>query len=469
MQVGDLHLSSRLRDGLAETRSRARSVSRPALHRTTLSIEGPEDLLPLLAWAQRAQRTCFFCERPADQTAILGVGNEWEVTAHGSDRFDSVLDACRRIVPDVVSDSPTGAELPLFLGGLAFSPDERESWRDFPPAYFFVPRILVARRGRAATLTVNTLVRPGRDVSSADDVAMEVIRLIERGAIVEERSGLSSGATRYEAIANPSPAAWKKAVADSVADIRSGRYEKLVLARTCHITATTGFDAAAVLQRLRRRYPTCATFCLSRADAAFAGATPERLVRLRDGVVETAAIAGSIARGGSPGEDRMLARALVDSGKDRGEQAVVVRDLAVVLETVCESVEVAPEPEILSLENVQHLRTTIRGRLRGRRHVLDLLRLLHPTPAVGGFPREEALAVMQTREPEPRGWYAGPLGWIDRNGDGEFWVALRCALLRDHEATLYAGAGIVADSDPDSELAETRLKLQPMLSALMEL
>jgi isochorismate synthase len=190
---------------------------------------------------------------------------------------------------------------------------------------------------------------------------------------------------------------------------------------------------------------------------------------LRDNVAETAAIAGSIARGGSPAEDQMLARTLVASTKDRGEQAVVVRALSAALERLCESVEIAPEPEILQLENVQHLRTTLRGRLRDERPVLDLVRILHPSPAVGGFPRERALAAMQGREAEPRGWYAGPIGWMDENGDGEFWVAIRSALLHGNEAALYAGAGIVADSDPEAELAETRLKLQPMLTALMEL
>lgn len=473
MHFSDPCFPSRLDDGLAETRSRARSVSRAILHRTTLSIEGPEDLLALLARVRRERRACFFWERPADQTAILGVGDEWHVTARGTDRFDSVLGACQRIARDVVTDSQTAsAALPLFLGGFAFSsgqPETSGSWHDFPPAYLFVPRILIVRRGRMATLTVSTLVRPGHDLDLAGRAATEVARLLQGGVITEERAGTTPGSIRYEAVANPAPASWKDAVADTVTDIRSGRFEKLVLARTCRITSTTGFDTASILQRLRQRYPTCATFCLSRADAAFVGATPEHLVRLHEGVVEASAIAGSIARGGSPGEDRMLARALIDSTKDRGEQAVVVRALAAALEEVCESVEVACEPEILPLENVQHLRTTLRGRLRAQRHVLDLVRILHPTPAVGGFPREDALAAMRVREVGPRGWYAGPLGWMDETGNGEFWVALRCALLHDDEATLYAGAGIVADSDPEAELAETRLKLQPMLSALMEL
>jgi len=472
MDFTDPCFSSRFDNGLAETRSRARSVSRPVLHRTTLPIEAPEDLLELLGRARQTQQTCFFWERPADHTALLGIGCEWQVTASGADRFDSVLDDCLRIAEDTITDSHfTPAHLPLFLTGFAFSDEAHEDglWEEFPPAHVFVPRILVARRGRTATLTVSTLVTPGNDVDPAGRAANDVARLLQGNGAAQDLAAAVAASTRYEVVAAPPPDVWKDSVADTVSEIRSGRFEKLVLARTCRIASSDDFDTTHVLQRLRQRYPTCATFCFALAGVAFVGATPERLVRLRDGVVETAAIAGSIERGGSVAEDRMLARTLVESSKDRGEQAVVVRALAGVMEPLCASVELAPEPEILSLENVQHLRTTIRGCLRGERHVLELVRLLHPSPAVGGFPREPALAAMRRRETEPRGWYAGPLGWIDQNGDGEFWVAIRSALLHGNEAALYAGAGIVADSDPEAELAETRLKLQPMLSALMEL
>jgi isochorismate synthase len=221
-----------------------------------------------------------------------------------------------------------------------------------------------------------------------------------------------------------------------------------------------------VLERLRADYPGCFVFGVGRGQRCFLGASPERLVRLREGTVWATCLAGSIARGTTTEEDEHLGTALLASAKDRAEHAIVVRALCDAL--VGAGVELAPvgPPGLMKVRNVQHLCTPVAGRVGAGRTILELVERLHPTPAVGGFPREAALRLIREREGMDRGWYAGPVGWMDASGDGEFTVAIRSALLRGPEASLFAGCGIVAGSDPEREYAESCLKLRPILSAL---
>ena len=223
------------------------------------------------------------------------------------------------------------------------------------------------------------------------------------------------------------------------------------------------------MRRLAGEYPTCTVFAVAQQDACFLGATPERLAQAHHGTVSTMALAGSIARGATPEEDRLLGERLRTSPKERAEHAIVVRALRVALAAspdVCSSVTAELEPCLAQLPNVQHLLTPIHAQLAPGKTLLDLVARLHPSPAVAGFPRAAALEVIRQREGFDRGWYGGPLGWLSAAGDGEFVVAIRSGLLRGREAWLYAGCGIVADSDPAAEYAESELKLRPMRSAL---
>jgi isochorismate synthase len=178
------------------------------------------------------------------------------------------------------------------------------------------------------------------------------------------------------------------------------------------------------------------------------------------------ALAGSFPRGATVGDDQALGAQLLASAKERHEHAVVVRNIRSVLADLCMRIEAPATPTLMKMRNVQHLFTPVTAQLRGNSSVLTLVERLHPTPAVGGWPREVALAFLREHEELDRGWYAAPIGWLDANGDGEFAVALRSALVDGTSATLFAGCGIVADSDPQSEYQETLLKLRPMLNAL---
>jgi salicylate biosynthesis isochorismate synthase len=262
------------------------------------------------------------------------------------------------------------------------------------------------------------------------------------------------------------PAHYEGAVARAVERIRAGELEKVVLAREVRVHASRPADAGAVLGGLRSAFPACYCYLIATPEAAFVGASPELLVR-RDGArAQSVALAGTTRRSADPAVDDHLGEQLLQSAKDREEQAIVARRIERALVPVSLWVAAADEPALIKVHNVQHLATPIRAQLREPIGTLDLAALLHPTPAVGGEPRELAAAAIPELEGLDRGWYAGTLGWIDLAEDGELCVALRCALLRGGVAHLYAGDGIVRDSVPADELAETEVKLEALLPLL---
>lgn len=254
---------------------------------------------------------------------------------------------------------------------------------------------------------------------------------------------------------------WLEAVAAAVAMIEAGSIEKVVLARDHALWSKTAFDPVRVLARLAERFPDCYTF---RVDG-LVGASPELLIRRRDRDVESQALAGSAPRSDDPVIDERLGKELLASDKDLREHASAAVSVGRVLGEVCERLEREPHPSLLRLDNVQHLGTRFRGRLATPMSALEVAGRLHPTAAVGGTPTAAAIDVIRRLERMDRGRYAGPVGWMDADGDGEFAIALRCAELSGARARLFAGAGIVAGSLPESELEETRIKLLAMLSA----
>jgi isochorismate synthase len=270
---------------------------------------------------------------------------------------------------------------------------------------------------------------------------------------------------------DPEPDEYAEAVTRAVARIGRGELRKVVLARSMLVDAGRTLDAKRLLWRLRAVDPECYVFAApQRAEAGNAvlvGATPELLVRRRGRVVEATPLAGSAQRFGDAGRDRASGNRLFASAKDREEHAVVVEEVARVLRSFCDGLEHPHEPELLATANVWHLATPFRGRLHDPAVTsLDLVAALHPTPAVCGVPREAAREALEALEPIERGAYAGPVGWTDANGDGEWAIALRCAEITGSTARLFAGAGIVADSVPEAEVDETERKFRALLDAL---
>lgn len=276
---------------------------------------------------------------------------------------------------------------------------------------------------------------------------------------------------------DPEPDDYAAAVARATGKIRNGRLRKVVLARSLLVDAGRELDAKQLLWRLRAVDPDCYAFAAPEMDldpsrtgsgGILVGATPELLVRRRGRDVTATPLAGSAPRYGDARRDRASADRLFASSKDREEHALVVEDVTRVLGGFCDGLTHPREPELLGTANVWHLATPFRGRLHdpAKTTVLDLVAALHPTPAVCGTPREEAREALAQLEPIDRGSYAGPVGWVDANGDGEWAIALRCAEITGATARLFAGAGVVADSVPEMELDETERKFRALLDAL---
>jgi menaquinone-specific isochorismate synthase len=263
------------------------------------------------------------------------------------------------------------------------------------------------------------------------------------------------------------PEAWAEMVHKAIAGIRSGEMKKVVLARMCEIRGEGEFDIESALRFLDERYEGCYRFLFEpRPGHIFFGATPELLVAVQGDELRTMALAGSIRRGASEEEDTALAEELLSSRKDCHEHRLVVEALRRKLAGRTLERSIPLEPSVLALSNIMHLHTPIQARLRSPEGVLPLAAHLHPTPALGGAPRRSALAFIRAEEPVTRGWYAGPVGWIGPQLDGVFAVAIRSAVVQHERAWLYAGGGIVADSQPEKEWEETALKFRPMLQAL---
>jgi menaquinone-specific isochorismate synthase len=261
----------------------------------------------------------------------------------------------------------------------------------------------------------------------------------------------------------PGRAAWTESVRRILSSIDAGEVRKVVLARQLVVEAGAPFDRRAILDRLRRSHPSCFTY----AAGGFVGASPELLIRRRGAEVASCPMAGTVRRGDTPDEDEALTAGLRRSVKEAEEHRLLVEAVVSALAPVCVERPSAGDPDVVSFPTVSHLATRVSGVLRQPApSALALAGLLHPTPAVGGLPRVEALAAIAALEEFDRGLYAGPVGWVDANGDGEWAVALRGAQLDGPRARLAAGAGIVAGSDPEAEWAETEAKLRPMLAAV---
>jgi menaquinone-specific isochorismate synthase len=456
-------LIAAISDGLEEAASGDR--------RRLVSATAPApDLDPCaLAFDRRLATDRWFCwEQPDRDFALAAIGTAHQEISRGETRFKDVARACLTFARERISSGeenlPAGAG-PVWTGAFAFAPSGGASadWSSFPPALMMLPELSLCRDGDAVHLTVNAIAGPGRDLA-------EVIeRLRARLAGVHEATlpmldPSRLGRTEIESVRPPGD--FERAVASATARIQSGDLEKVVLAREVRLRAPAAFDVAAVYGAMRELFPACFCFCCGTPDAAFIGASPELLIRRSGASASTVALAGSTRRSSDPAVDDHLGERLLQSAKDRSEHAIVARRVVRALRPYAVWVEAAPEPGLVRIANIQHLATPIHAQLAESHSAIELAGLLHPTPAVGGDPWPQAGELIEELEGMDRGWYTGPVGWMDATEDGEFCVGLRSALLRDREAHLYAGNGIVADSDPADELAETELKLEAMLPLL---
>ncbi len=414
-------------------------------HLQVASVSADLDPIALVRAGSATSGWAGYFSSPAG-VEIAGLGVAWRTAASGPNRLIDLDRAIRA--------RETG--IPLVVG-FSFSPHgpRLAEWNGFAPASAVLPLISVVRRNGENRLLV--AIPPGR---ASRDILELLLGLVAPDPIrVFE-------ATDHVVESRPPPAAWKDAVSEAVGAIRAGSLEKAVLARSVSVRTDVPARPFDLVSQLRSGYPYSFTFGWQEGDSAFIGASPELLIARSGLEISTNPLAGSAARGKDDLEDTRLGHALAVSRKDHREHMLVVEDIRTRLAPLTDELGVPAEPVLRKFPTVQHLSTEITGRLAQPRSVVELADVLHPTPAVGGTPRDDSLLFLDKIEEIDRGWYAGGIGWCDPSGDGEIAVALRCGLLRGSTAYLYAGAGIVVDSDPDEELFETRLKFRPMLDLL---
>jgi isochorismate synthase len=445
--------------------ARAASRDEATLISATLPV-APVDAIALHGLARPLGAALWM--QPAEGMALVGIGEAWSARQSHAARFQVISVAWQMLLDGALidaADAPPEAG-PLLLGGFGFDeePIESPTWEGFEAGCLTLPALLLTLTPQGSWLTASMILEP-------DGVppATMVQSLDQTWAYLAEARPQPSGPARQSLAVRqrtPDAAGWNGSVARLAGAVGRGRLDKAVLSRQLELEAASDIDITGVLRRLEASAPESTVFAHTRGPRTFIGATPERLVSLRGRELRTVAMAGSARRSDDAVEDDALAAQLLASDKEREEHEVVVQMLREALAPVAEELVIPRRPEVKRFRHVQHLVTPVSGRLTDDADVLTLVERLHPTPAVGGTPRELALELIAEEEPHERGWYAGPLGWVGRDGDGEFVVALRSGVIDGARATLFAGCGIVADSDPEREWDESSAKLQALGSAL---
>jgi len=461
---------------LKQCREAARRARRPQL--VSISIRVPAlDPLTVLATIYEAGERHFYVERPSENLAIAGAEAVLEFSASGAGRFEAVQDFIDQTLAAaiIVGGQALPFSGPHFFTAFSFF-NEVGQGEPFGSANVFVPRWQVATRGtgegRSSVAVANLLLAEDSDVEAACEKiwrAHQRFGEMHKDATEKDRSEPASPeADQSVTVSDLDGAAhYTAAVRSAVERIGAGEFEKIVLAWAKDLHAAEPLHPMQALHRLRQRFDQCYAFSLANgAGQSFIGASPERLLRVHGGLLQTEALAGSAPRGATAEEDLTLGDALLRNDKQRHEQRLVLDAIVRRLAPLGLQLEFDNVPQLRRLDNVQHLHTPIRAALPVGVRALDVLSRLHPTPAVGGVPQAAACAGIRAIEHFPRGLYAGALGWVDSRGNAEFFVGLRSALINGHSARLYAGAGIVGASVPEEELAETELKFAAMERAL---
>ncbi|MEM7126693.1 MAG: isochorismate synthase [Chloroflexota bacterium] len=433
---------------------------------------------PLQVLAQSLGNERFYWSEQQAGVTYIGFGMAADLQSWGLERFAEMERKIASLFENAIfeGDTPSFAE-PHCFGGFAFSnnfiPDN--TWSVYHPAQFILPHYQLTiqeNQGESskAWLTLNALIDPDELAHEGTEVVLSHLTeaLQERLQLLRQDTTIPSEQPMLRSLNYPMAyQTWEQIIQRAIEQFNGGRLSKAVLSRVCEIRFAQNVNVDSALAFLNHHYSDCYRFLFEpRPYHAFFGASPEALVTLRGKTLTTMALAGTEPRGATWDEDEALGQQLLHSTKDRHEHGLVVDALNRRLLPICATLEQPDVPQLLKLSNVQHLYTPVEAILQESKSIFDLVQLLHPTPALGGTPREQALAFIGEMEPVPRGWYAAPVGIVNRRLEGTFSVAIRSAVAEYERIWLHAGAGIVEASDPQKEWDETELKFRPILNSL---
>lgn len=422
------------------------------------------DLLDVFGAATQLNKDRVFWTNSDNDFSLVGIGSVHKIIA-SENRFQQMEKAWHDLLENAMihneyNDAGTGL---ISMGGMAFDPlrEQSELWEKYPTSQLTIPEMVFVQNKDRYYVTVNRFVEVQDNVEEMLLAMEEVEQLLF--------SPVPSAPTMRQKITNKhviAPEHWKRTVQQAVDEIKAGRAKKIVLAREMRLTLNQQADITTMLRQLLATQPNSYVFAFEHGDHCFIGATPERLIQVEGEKLLSTCLAGTAPRGTTVEADEQIAHELLNDSKNREEHDYVVQMIKRSIESSCDNIVIPNEPVIYPLRNLQHLYTPVNATLKDGYSVFDLIEKLHPTPALGGVPRETALAFMRNHELLDRGWYGAPIGWMDSNNHSEFAVALRSGLVQADEVSLFAGCGVMRDSDPEMEFEETKMKFLPMLQIL---
>jgi len=406
----------------------------------------------------------FFWQNREKTFTLVGLGHAYTIANNeGDDRFDLVEKQWKELTKNIVKEEREPQ--PILFGGFTFDPknDKKGEWDGFPQSFFSVATYQLVMRNDKAYISIHLITDKENSLEDFEQLRKERDQLIHAAQVKELKTYSKPLMANYRELFKDD---YLKTISNVTQLIKANEAKKVVIARSLEMEFEDTVSSPQVLSQVVNEQPESYLFGIEHEDLLFFGASPERLVKVENGHAFSSCVAGSIKRGKTAEEDKLLGDSLLNDAKNLGEHQYVVEMIVDTFEKNCIQYKVPKHPKLLKIRDIQHLYTPVEGKLAQNATILQLVKLLHPTPALGGVPRQEAMDVIRQNETMNRGLYAAPLGWIDADGNGEFAVAIRSAALKENKAYLYAGGGIVADSEPISEYEETLVKFRPMLRAL---
>jgi menaquinone-specific isochorismate synthase len=461
-------LDQELYDLITRGIQKGRKCKQPVLISHAVPMGTVDPLCFFVSAEQQSEEKIVYWSDTKEKIVLVGVGSAYAIAVHDNhaNRFAKVAAEWTAILSNRLQSSLCdGSRLgPLLMGGGAFDPLQlpAEKWRQFANAEFTIPQLMLTQDQNGSWLTINYVLYGNEE---ARTVTEQLVTHCEGLLPADHQQYLATVQASFT-VEEGDVASWMESVKNVVHTIREGKLKKVVLARELVIHSGKTLAVAQILYRLHQEQADTYIFAFVHQGDCLLGASPERIIKRAGECYYSTCLAGSIERGGSQAEDELLGQQLLDDSKNQLEHKIVVQMIGDKLEKYCETLIIPAHPVLLKLKNIQHLYTPLTGKARDKTSLLAVLDDLHPTPALGGAPQREAIKKIGEVERIKRGWYGGPVGWLDSKGSGEFAVAIRCGLIHQRGMSLFAGCGIVGNSDPQSEYEETKVKFQPMLSAL---
>lgn len=463
-----VHKVQTLKDQIVQALQLAKLKKHPVIFSYVVKLDKKDPLQVYSMFDVSHTGKRFFWSTPKRDFMLSGIGIELTLTSdkdavHRFYTIEAMWNEWKQYTYIIGQQNQLGTG-PILFGGFSFDPQKirgNDKWKAFSNARFHLPTIMVTKNNESFYLTINKVIKGEEDSETIIEQIQQYNEIIQNGCFQNEDNSLSI----KEKIAFHKEE-WLKAVQKAKEQIKKAYFEKAVLAREVLLSFNQSITISTVLKNLEKAQMPGYLFSFEVGEKSFVGATPERLVKKMQNQVYSTCLAGSIKRGKTKEEDIALGEQLLEDKKNLHEHEIVVRMIRNAFEHCCVNIKTNPFPTLLKAHNIQHLYTPIKGTIKAGFSLMDLVAELHPTPALGGYPKEEAIAFIREEEPMERGWYAAPIGWIDLHDNGEFVVAIRSGLIEDHHAYLFAGCGIVEDSNPNDEFIETEIKLGPMLHAL---